>query len=116
MRRENPDPTPAGLQSRAALRRRRFGVALANLALYAALLVWLAAILGSGGWSLLRVGIFIAFAVAAPWSVLGRLQFLARLLAAACSRRRARTGGAVRFAIGGGAAKIADRHPDDPAQ
>jgi membrane glycosyltransferase len=71
MRRENPDPTPAGLQSRAALRRRRVGVALANLALYTALLIWLAAILGSGGWSVLRVGVLIAFAVAAPWSVLG---------------------------------------------
>jgi membrane glycosyltransferase len=71
MRRENPDPTPAGLQSRAALRRRRVGVALANLALYTALLIWLAAILGSGGWSFLRVCIFFAFAVAAPWSVLG---------------------------------------------
>jgi membrane glycosyltransferase len=71
MPRENPDPTPAGLQSRAAFRRRRVGVALANLALYAALLVWLAAILGSGGWSALRAAIFIAFAFAAPWSVLG---------------------------------------------
>jgi membrane glycosyltransferase len=71
MRQQNPDPTPAGLQSRAALKRRRVGVALANLTLYAALLFWLAAILGSGGWSLLRVGVFIAFAIAAPWSVLG---------------------------------------------
>jgi membrane glycosyltransferase len=71
MRQQNPDPTPAGLQSRAVLRRRRVGVALANLTLYAALLVWLASILGSGEWSLLRAGIFIAFAIAAPWSVLG---------------------------------------------
>ncbi|WP_294537526.1 glucans biosynthesis glucosyltransferase MdoH [uncultured Rhodoblastus sp.] len=68
---QNPDLTPAGLQSRSTLRRRRMGVALANLGLYAALLVWLAAILGSDGWTLLRVGIFVAFAVATPWSVLG---------------------------------------------
>ena len=63
--------TPAGLQSLAALAWRRRFVAGLNLAIYAALLIWLAAILAPGGWTAPRLGIFFAFAVAAPWSVLG---------------------------------------------
>jgi membrane glycosyltransferase len=65
------DLTPAGLQSRRVLAQRRFFVALACFGLYALLLSWLAAILNSGGWSVLRVGILVAFAAAAPWSILG---------------------------------------------
>ena len=63
--------TPAGLQSRAVLARRRLIAAAVNGAIYVALLAWLASILGAGGWGLLDALIFLCFAVAAPWSVLG---------------------------------------------
>ncbi len=63
--------TPAGLQSRAVLARRRLIAAAVNGAIYVALLTWLASILGAGGWGLLDALIFLCFAVAAPWSVLG---------------------------------------------
>jgi membrane glycosyltransferase len=63
--------TPAGLQSLAELARRRLFVATASVVVYVALLLWLAAILGAGGWTAPRVSILIAFAIAAPWSVLG---------------------------------------------
>ena len=65
------DATPAGLQSRSVLARRRIFVALACLGLYAGMLAWLATLLATGGWSCLRVGLLVAFAVAAPWSILG---------------------------------------------
>ncbi len=71
MQRESAPTTPAGLQSLADLAGRRRFVALVNVAVYGTLLVWLAAILNHGGWSAVDVAIFIAFAVAAPWSVLG---------------------------------------------
>ncbi len=63
--------TPAGLQSTAMLARRRWISALANAAIYLGLLVWLASILGAGGWSPIDALIFMCFAIAAPWSVLG---------------------------------------------
>lgn len=63
--------TPAGIQDRHALKRRRVFVAALNGATYAGWLIWLASILGSGGWSLIDFAIFICFAIAAPWSVLG---------------------------------------------
>jgi len=63
--------TPAGLQNTHLLtRRRRIFVAL-NTATYAGLLVWLASILGSGGWSWIDIGLFATFAISAPWGVLG---------------------------------------------
>lgn len=62
---------PAGLQSRAQLFRRRLIVAAINATVYVALLIWLADILGQGGWSLIEAALFLAFAIAAPWSVLG---------------------------------------------
>ncbi|MBG0811400.1 glucans biosynthesis glucosyltransferase MdoH [Methylosinus sp. H3A] len=62
---------PAGLQSRAELFRRRLLVAAINAAVYIALLIWLADILGQDGWSVIDAAILIAFAIAAPWSVLG---------------------------------------------
>jgi len=65
------DSTPAGLQKRAALLRRRLFVAALNLATFAGLLVWLASILRVSGWSAIDMAIFACFAVAAPWSVLG---------------------------------------------
>ena len=66
-----PPMTPAGLQSLAKLERRRLFVAAGSGVVYVALLLWLAAILGAGGWTALRVAILIAFAIATPWSVLG---------------------------------------------
>jgi membrane glycosyltransferase len=63
--------TPAGVQTRALLFRRRLIVAGLNIVTYLALLVWLAQILGTSGWSAIDVAIFVCFAVAAPWSVLG---------------------------------------------
>lgn len=63
--------TPAGLQSVAELaRRRRFVVSL-TLSIYAGLLIWLAALLSDGGWLWADIAILMAFAVAAPWNVLG---------------------------------------------
>ena len=66
-----PPMTPAGLQSLAELKSRRLLVAALSGVIYLTLLLWLAAILGAGGWSVLRVAILVAFAIAAPWSVLG---------------------------------------------
>lgn len=63
--------TPAGLQSLTELERRRLFVAALSGLVYLTWLLWLAAILNAGGWSLLRVAILISFAIAAPWSVLG---------------------------------------------
>ncbi|MFN3891131.1 MAG: glucans biosynthesis glucosyltransferase MdoH [Beijerinckiaceae bacterium] len=68
---ENADFTPAGLQSRALLSRRRLIVAALNAITYLALLWWLASILSVSGWSVIDVAIFACFAIAAPWSVLG---------------------------------------------
>lgn len=62
---------PAGLESRAELFRRRLLVAAINAAVYAALLIWLADILGQDGWTAIDVAILVCFAIAAPWSVLG---------------------------------------------
>ena len=63
--------TPAGLQRTTVLTRRRIAAAVLNLTTYVALLVWLGTILGDQGWSLIDVLIFVCFAIAAPWSVLG---------------------------------------------
>ncbi len=63
--------TPAGLQSRAVLFRRRLIVTALNGFTYLALLYWLASILSVSGWSVIDVLIFVCFAIAAPWSVLG---------------------------------------------
>ncbi len=63
--------TPAGLQSLAMLARRRLIAALVNGAVYVGLMIWLASILSVGGWSVIDVLIFVCFAIAAPWSVLG---------------------------------------------
>ncbi|RDJ25348.1 glucans biosynthesis glucosyltransferase MdoH [Bosea caraganae] len=63
--------TPAGLQSAAALRRRRLLVLGLNLATLAALLYGLSQVLGTGGWSVVDLVIFIAFLFGAPWTVLG---------------------------------------------
>ncbi len=63
--------TPTGSQSMAALRMRRRFVAVVNGLAYAALAAWMAAILGTGGWSAVDAVLFACFLVAAPWTVLG---------------------------------------------
>ena len=63
--------TPAGLQRRADLFARRLFVAGLNIVSFGALLVWLASILSVSGWSAIDIAIFVCFAIAAPWSVLG---------------------------------------------
>ncbi len=62
---------PAGLEKLKDLTRRRRCVAAINLAVYLILLIWLGALFQHVGWSAIYIAIFIAFAVTAPWSVLG---------------------------------------------
>lgn len=63
--------TPTGLQSLASLRLRRFLSLCACATLYIGLLLWLADILAPHEWDGLSIFICIAFAIAAPWMVLG---------------------------------------------
>ncbi len=63
--------TPAGLQSVEELWRRRVVVASLNIATYVGLLIWMAMILGHGGWSVLDSVLLTAFAIGLPWTVLG---------------------------------------------
>lgn len=65
------DRTPAGLQSLDALAWRRRFVALLNASIYVLLLLWLGWILSHGGWDAAKIAILVAFAVVAPWTVLG---------------------------------------------
>lgn len=63
--------TPAGLQANANLARRRLGVAILNLGLWAGLGVWFAGILSTGGWSATDAILLICFLLGTPWAVLG---------------------------------------------
>jgi membrane glycosyltransferase len=63
--------TPAGLQSIATLRARRWLVLTLNLATLAGLLYGVSLVLGAGGWTAADVVIFVALLFGAPWSVLG---------------------------------------------
>lgn len=63
--------TPAGLQSTANLKIRRVLVLGLNLVTYLALMASMAVALGPNGWSLLDAVILAAFAIGAPWTVLG---------------------------------------------
>ena len=65
------DMTPAGIQRRDVLTRRRILVFTLNAITYLVLMTWLASVLGHGGWSVFDILIFAGFAMAAPWSVLG---------------------------------------------
>lgn len=65
------DSTPAGIDSLAELGRRRRLVLALNLAAYAAMAGLAATVLGSGGWSLVDLGILACFLIGLPWSVLG---------------------------------------------
>jgi membrane glycosyltransferase len=71
MTNEGARAKPIPLQDPLELARRRRMVAVMNLSVYLLLLVWLGAILQLDGWSDIDLAIFIAFAIAAPWSVLG---------------------------------------------
>ena len=63
--------TPTGMQSIDELSQRRRIVLLLNVATYLAML-WIAArVLGSGGWTVVDVILFIGFALGTPWTVLG---------------------------------------------
>ncbi|MEL6234669.1 MAG: hypothetical protein AAFR46_09690, partial [Pseudomonadota bacterium] len=63
--------TPAGLQSRAGLARRRALVVGLNLATLAALTALIAQLLGAGGWTAADLAILVAFLIGAPWTVMG---------------------------------------------
>ena len=63
--------TPTGLQTNAELRRRRLIVLALNVVTYLLMLWAAAAILGSGGWSLIDVILWVCFAIGTPWTVLG---------------------------------------------
>jgi membrane glycosyltransferase len=65
------ETVPTGLQTCKDLARRRRIVAAINLSVYAGLLLWLGSLFQQAGWSAIDRAIFIAFAIAAPWSVLG---------------------------------------------
>jgi membrane glycosyltransferase len=66
-----PGMTPAGLQKTSVLTARRLIVLMLNLVTYAGLMWALAAVLSAGGWTMIDIIIFIAFAFGAPWTVLG---------------------------------------------
>lgn len=63
--------SPAGLQANATLNGRRIAVLVANLVTWGFLLVWMASILASGGWTWFDRIIFLCFVLGTPWSVLG---------------------------------------------
>jgi len=71
-RRDAPDGrTPAGLQSRAALRRRRWIVAALNLVTLGALFWGVARVFGAGGWTTPEIVVVACFLIGAPWTVMG---------------------------------------------
>jgi len=63
--------TPAGIQRRHLLKRRRTVFAFLNVATWFALILWLGTILRASGWSGIDIAIMSCFALAAPWGVLG---------------------------------------------
>jgi membrane glycosyltransferase len=54
--------TPAGLQSRALMTRRRLTVLVLNVTTFVALMWGLSIVLAAGGWTVIDVVIFVAFA------------------------------------------------------
>ncbi|MDR6869864.1 membrane glycosyltransferase [Bosea sp. BE125] len=66
-----PGLTPAGVQATATLSARRWLVLALNLVTLGALLLGLGRVLGTGGWTVTDVVIFVAFLFGAPWTVLG---------------------------------------------
>ena len=67
----DPTMTPAGLQPRRLLARRRALVAALNLLTVAALAWGVARVFGAGGWSTADVVILACFVIGAPWTVMG---------------------------------------------
>lgn len=65
------DTTPAGLQFTGDLARRRRLVVTLNVATYLAMALWMASIMGAGGWTAIDIALFVAFLIATPWTVLG---------------------------------------------
>jgi membrane glycosyltransferase len=63
--------TPTGTQSTAELSRRRWLVLALNAGTYLTLMAWLGQILGTSGWSLVDLALFVCFAIGLPWTVLG---------------------------------------------
>jgi membrane glycosyltransferase len=63
--------TPAGFQKKSVLFRRRLIMALLTLGTIACQLYVLARVLGGNGWTTLDIGIFAAFLVSAPWTIMG---------------------------------------------
>lgn len=63
--------TPAGLQSRRDLTRRRLIVAALNLATLAAVLWGASRVFGAGGWSVTDIIIVACVCFGAPWTVMG---------------------------------------------
>ncbi|MEO1688161.1 MAG: glucans biosynthesis glucosyltransferase MdoH, partial [Pseudomonadota bacterium] len=66
-----PETTPAALQDRKTLRRRRIFAAALNLAGLAAVLWGAAQVFGHGGWSVTDAIIVACVAVGAPWTIMG---------------------------------------------
>jgi len=63
--------TPAGLQRTSAIFRRRLLVAALNLITIAVLAYTMARVVGDDGWTMLDFGIFAAFVIGTPWTVIG---------------------------------------------
>ncbi len=63
--------TPAGLQPRGELRLRRLTVLALNVVTFLLLMWGLSRVLSAGGWTIVDIAIFVAFAFGAPWTVLG---------------------------------------------
>ena len=63
--------TPTGLQTAAELRQRRLIVLALNVVTYLLMLWAAAAILGTGGWSIIDIVMWVCFAIGTPWTVLG---------------------------------------------
>ncbi|MFO7853762.1 MAG: glucans biosynthesis glucosyltransferase MdoH [Paracoccaceae bacterium] len=70
------DLTPAGLQPRRRLARRRVLVASATLAALGAVLLGAAKVFGHGGWTVTDVIIVACIAVGAPWTIMGAVNAL----------------------------------------
>ena len=67
----NAATTPTGLQTTAELGRRRIIFLILNILTYIAMMAVAASILGTGGWTMLDMVLFVCFAVGTPWTVLG---------------------------------------------
>jgi membrane glycosyltransferase len=63
--------TPAGLQSRSELSRRRWLVLVLNVSTWLVMMAVAAHILGHGGWTVVDGIMFVCFALGTPWTVLG---------------------------------------------